>query len=164
MQEHKQIEMTDEDKEDLETATHCFICGKKNNKTYKTEEETEKYKKVRDHCHFTGKYRGCAHSFCNLNFCNRYFEIPVLFHNMKNYDGHFIIQNAERLSNKKKKDVIAQYSEKFSNIGFDSLSVKDSFGFIIQMKKIEVNGYCVITGKVILDIVVKIISLKQKSV
>ena len=49
---------------------------------------------------------------------------------MKNYDGHLIIQNAEKLSNKKKIDVIAQNSEKFINIGFDSLSVKDSFSFI----------------------------------
>ena len=46
---------------------------------------------------------------------------------MKNYDGHLIIQNAEKLSNKKKIDVIAQNSEKFISIGFDSLSVKDSF-------------------------------------
>ena len=44
---------------------------------------------------------------------------------MKNYDGHLIIQNAEKLSNKKKIDVIAQNSETFFiNIGFDSLSVK----------------------------------------
>ena len=49
---------------------------------------------------------------------------------MKNYDGHLIIQNAEKLSNKKQIDVIAQNSEKFINIGFDSLSVKGSFGFI----------------------------------
>ena len=49
---------------------------------------------------------------------------------MKNYDGHLIIQNADKLSNKKKIDVIAQNSEKFINIGFDSLSVKDSFSFI----------------------------------
>ena len=49
---------------------------------------------------------------------------------MKNYDGHLIIQNAEKLSNKKKIDVIAQNSEKFINIGFDCLSVKDSFSFI----------------------------------
>ena len=49
---------------------------------------------------------------------------------MKNCDGYLIIQNAEKLSNKKKKDVIAQNSEKFINIGFDSLSVKDSFSFI----------------------------------
>ena len=97
---------------------------------------------------------------------------------MKNYDGHLIIQNAEKLSNKKKIDVIAQNSEKFINIGFDSLSVKDSFSFItasldklVSMTKYdntdekkEVNGYCVITGKVILDIVVKMISSKQKSV
>ena len=48
---------------------------------------------------------------------------------MKNYDGHLIIQNAEKLNNKKKIDVIAQNSEKFMTIGFDSLSVKDSFSF-----------------------------------
>ena len=130
MQEKKEIEMTDEDKKDFETATHCFLCGDRFNKTYKTEKEAEKYKKVRDHCHFTGKYRGCAHSICNLNYCNRHFKIPVFFHNMKNYDGHLIIQNAEKLSNKKKIDVIAQNSEKFISIGFDSLSVKDSFSFI----------------------------------
>ena len=49
---------------------------------------------------------------------------------MTNYDGHLIIQNAEKLSNKKKIDVIAQNSDKFINIGFDSLSVQDSFSFI----------------------------------
>ena len=60
MQENKEIEMTDEDNKDFETATHCFVCGDKFDKTYKTEKEAEKYKTVRDHCHFTGKYRGCA--------------------------------------------------------------------------------------------------------
>ena len=130
MKENKEILMTDEDKTDFETATHCCICGDRFKNAYKNEKEAEKYRKVRDHCHFTGKYRGCAHSMCNLNFCNRYFKIPVFFHNMKNYDGHLIIQNAETLSNKKKIDVIAQNSEKFINIGFDSLSVKDSFSFI----------------------------------
>ena len=28
----------------------------------------KKYRKVRDHCHYTGKYRGVAHSTCNLKF------------------------------------------------------------------------------------------------
>ena len=133
MQENKEIHMTDEDKADFKNATHCFICGEAFKKNYKNEKEAEKYKKVRDHCHFTGKYRGCAHSICNLNYCNRYFKIPVFFHNMKKYDGHLInliIQNGEKLSNQKKIDVIAQNSEKFINIGFDSLSVKDSFSFI----------------------------------
>jgi len=41
-----------------------------------------------------------------------------------------VIQNAEKLSNQKKIDAIAPNSEKFISIGFDSLSVKDSFSFI----------------------------------
>ena len=179
MQEKKEIEMTDEDKKDFETATHCFICGDKFKNSYKNEKEAEKYKKVRDHCHFTGKYRGCAHSICNLNFCNRYFKIPVFFHNMKNYDGHLLIQNAEKLSNKKKIDVIAQNSEKFINIGFDSLSVKDSFSFITASleKLVSMTKYDNTDEKErskwvlrdnwqsnFIDIVVEMTSLKQKSV
>ena len=49
MQENKEILMTDEDKKDFETATHCFICGDKFKNSYKNEKEAEKYKKVRDH-------------------------------------------------------------------------------------------------------------------
>ena len=26
----------------------------------------KKQQKVRDHCHYTGKYRGAAHNICNL--------------------------------------------------------------------------------------------------
>jgi hypothetical protein len=50
--------------------------------------------KVRDHCHFTGKYRGAAHNCCNINhtYKNNRWKIPVFFHNMKNYDGHFLLQ------------------------------------------------------------------------
>ena len=129
MQENKEIEMTDEEKEAFNNATHCFICGEELRNTYKTEKEAEKYKKVRDHCHFTGTNRGCAHSIWNLNYCNTRFKFPVFFNNMKNYDGHLIIQNAEKLS-KEKIDVIAQNSDKFINVGFDSLCVKDSFSFI----------------------------------
>ena len=70
--------MTDEDKKDFETATHCFICGDKLKNSYKNEKEAQKYTKVKDRCHFTGKYRGCAHnSICNLNYCHKHFKIPV---------------------------------------------------------------------------------------
>ena len=65
---------------------------------------------------------------CNLNFCNACFKIPVFFHNMRNYDGHLIIQNAEKSSNKETK-VVAQNSNKSITIGFDSWIVKDSFSF-----------------------------------
>ena len=81
-QEKKEIKMTDQNKKN-ETATHCFICGDKFKNSYKNEKEAEKY---RDHCHFTGKYRGCAHSICNLKYCNKHFKIPVFFHHMKTYE------------------------------------------------------------------------------
>ena len=51
--------------------------------------------KVRDHCHYTGKYRGAAHSNCNLNY-EITKEIPVVFHNGSKYDYHFIIKQLAR--------------------------------------------------------------------
>ena len=47
--------------------------------------------KVRDHCHFTGKYRGAAHSKCNLRYKIPK-EIPIVFHSGSKYDYHFIIE------------------------------------------------------------------------
>ena len=49
------------------------------------------YHKVRDHCHYTGKFRGAAHSICNLRYKTPK-EIPVVFHNGSTYDYHFIIK------------------------------------------------------------------------
>ena len=49
------------------------------------------YQKVRDYCHFTGKYRDAAHSTCNLRF-NVPNEIPIVFHNGSSCDYHFIIK------------------------------------------------------------------------
>ena len=47
--------------------------------------------KVRDHCHYSGKYRGAAHNICNLRYKIPK-EIPVVFHNGSTYDNHFIIK------------------------------------------------------------------------
>ena len=49
------------------------------------------YKKVRDHCHYTGKFRAAAHSICNLSYKVPQ-EIPVKIHNGSKYDYHFIIK------------------------------------------------------------------------
>ena len=45
--------------------------------------------KDRDHCHYTGKYRGAAHNACSLhNSLPK--SMPVVFHNGSNYDFHLI--------------------------------------------------------------------------
>ena len=49
-----------------------------------------KHRKVCDHDHYTGKYRGAAHSICNLRY-STHKDIPVLFHNGSNYDFNLII-------------------------------------------------------------------------
>ena len=51
----------------------------------------EKYFNVKDHCHYTGKYRGNAHDICNLRYKISK-EITVVFHNGSTYDYHLIIK------------------------------------------------------------------------
>ena len=65
----------------------CHICKK----GFSTADSNKKYQKVRDHCHYTGKYRGVAHDICNLRYKIPK-EIPVVFHNDSTYDYHFTIK------------------------------------------------------------------------
>ena len=121
MRQEEDIIMTEQDQRDFDNATHCFICG---------ECFQDGDKKVRDHCHFRGKYRGCAHDDCNLAFAMRYYKIPVFLHNLKNYDAHLIIEKAVELSEKHQIDVIAQNTEKFITFAFKNMAFKDSFSFL----------------------------------
>ena len=49
------------------------------------------YQKVRDHCHYTGKFRETAHSIWNLRYKVPK-EIPVVIHTGSTYDYHFVIK------------------------------------------------------------------------
>ena len=66
----------------------CYICKEKPCMDKDDKNYTNK-KKVKDHCHYTGKLRGAPHSICNLNY-NVEKEIPIIIHNAS-YDTHFII-------------------------------------------------------------------------
>ena len=70
---------------------YCFICKKPFSKDNNNEYKEKNYDKVRDHCYYTGKYRGAAHRICNLMY-NTPREIPFVFHNGSNYDHHFKIK------------------------------------------------------------------------
>ena len=74
------IPLTDEENRSYENQKYCHVCRKL---------FTKGDKKVRDHCHFTGKYMGAVHSKCNMNY--RIKDIPIVFHNLSSYDSHFII-------------------------------------------------------------------------
>ena len=58
--------------------------------------------RVRDHCHITGKFRGSAHQECNLKLRIKpeNLKIPVIFHNLRGYDSHFIMQQIGEIANK----------------------------------------------------------------
>ena len=72
-----------QEQQQYEKANKCWICKG----TFKEDD-----KKVRDHCHFTGKYRGAAHNSCNLKYRKPNFT-PVVFHNLSGYDSHLFIKN-----------------------------------------------------------------------
>ena len=60
-------------------------------KEISTDDDNKKYHNVRDHCHYTGKYRGAAHSVCNLRYKTPK-KFPIVFHNGSTYDYNFIIK------------------------------------------------------------------------
>ena len=100
--------LTKEQQESYENAKICYIC-KENFETKYVKVKT--YCKVRDHCHYTGEYRGAAHSICNLNYCVPT-KIPIIFHNGSNYDYHFIIKElAEEF--KKQFTCLGEYTKKY---------------------------------------------------
>ena len=90
---NKPLIMTNEDEKSFKKATHCHICEKR----YRVDDVP-----VRDHCHVTGKYRGSAHQTCNLKLqiSADKIKIPVVFHNLKGYDSHFIMNELGELIKK----------------------------------------------------------------
>ena len=77
---NKKIKITDEEEKEFNKASDCWICG-----------EYLGNDRVRDHCHYTGQYRGPAHNNCNLKY-RKQNNISVFFHNLAGYDSHLFIK------------------------------------------------------------------------
>ena len=105
----------------------CYMC--------KIEFDTNDKKnyKVRDHCHYMGKYRGAAHNICNLRYKIPK-EIPIVFHNGSTYDYHFII-----------KELVKEFDGNFECLG-ENTEKKKTFSVPLK-KKIE-NKNIEITYKI----------------
>ena len=97
---NKDLFLIFDEKDPFQKSTACYICRKEYNKSDK---------RVRDHCYVTGKYCRSAHETCNLNF-KLTDKIPVLFHNLRGYASHFIMQEIGQVIKKKSKKKINEAS------------------------------------------------------
>ena len=97
----KEMIFTEEDKEQFNKSKICWIC-----------DEPFKGNKVRDHCHYTGRYRGPTCNSCNLKYRKPKF-IPVFFHNLSGYDSHLFIKKLGSLDKKENMDCIPNNEEKY---------------------------------------------------
>ena len=116
----KIIPLAAEEKINYNDQEVCYICEKEfdtiNKKNYK----------VRDHCHYTGKYRGAADNVCNLRYKVPK-EIPVVFHNGSTNDYHFII-----------KELIKEFEGNFDCLGENT---EKYITFSVPLKKKIQNNF-----------------------
>ena len=132
----------------------CHICEKE----FCTDNSKE-MRKVRDHCHYTGKYRGAAHSKCNLNY-KIVKEIPVLFHNGSVYDYHFTIKYLAR-EFKGNSECLGENTEKY-------ISFTVPFKKVINYKEIKyrirISDSCRIMQDSLSNLVDNLSELKIKEI
>ena len=107
----------------------CYI----HKKEFDNNDNDKKQQKVRDHCHYTGKYRGAAHNICNLRY-KLPKEIPVVFHNASTYDYHFII-----------KELVKEFEGNFECLGENT---EKYITFSVTIKKKIENKDLEITYKI----------------
>ena len=105
----------------------CYVCKKEFNNNDK------KNYKVRDHCHYTGKYRGAAHNICNLRY-KVLEEIPIVFHKGSTSDYHFII-----------KELVKEFNGNFECLGGNT---EKYITFLVPINKKIENKDLEITYKI----------------
>ena len=107
---NKELVITKEDNEDFKNTTKCWICDN----AY-----VDSAVKVIHHCHVNVKYRGSAHRDCDINLKLGH-KIPTVFHNLKNHDSHFFVQQIDESN--LKINVIPNGLEKCIGVSLDIFS------------------------------------------
>ena len=96
-------------------AKRCWICEN----DFDVEDDPESTIDL-DHCHFSGKFLGCAHEKCNR--ARRYVNfIPVVGHNIQNYDLHHICLALNECEPTTTVQVILATDEKYISMTFGVL-------------------------------------------
>ena len=114
----KELVITEKDNEDFENSTKCWICD-----VY-----VDVDVKVRDNCDITGKYKGFAHKDCNVKIKLNH-KTAVVFHNLKNYDSHLIMQELGKFNFKI--NAIPNGLGKYTSVSINNkLDFIDSFQFL----------------------------------
>ena len=121
--------MRPEDKYMHKHAKHCFIKFS----------DFFHLDKVRDHCHFSRKFRYTLCSTCNLTCAKRPPEIHLLFHGLSNYDYHFIIQKLYKFSSTEIK-IIPKNTENYLSFSVGCVHFKDSYQFLLESLGILVQN------------------------
>ncbi|KAK3772394.1 hypothetical protein RRG08_031418 [Elysia crispata] len=116
----QKMRMTSEDWESHRTARRCHVCDKPLGGD-----------SVKDHCHITGKYRGAAHNACNLKLrlSPKTTTIPVVFHNLRRYDSHLLMQAISKVEGRV--SCIPNNTEKYISFFLGQLRFIDSAQFLL---------------------------------
>ncbi|KAK3753831.1 hypothetical protein RRG08_006222 [Elysia crispata] len=111
------MRMTRADWESHRTASSCHVC-----------EKPLEGDSVKDHCHITGRYRGAAHSACNLKLrlSPKTTTIPVVFHNLRGYDSHLLMQAISKVEGR-----VSNNTEKYISFSLGQLRFIDSAQFLL---------------------------------
>ena len=118
-----------EEKERFHKETKCWMCN---------EEFNDEDVKVKDHCHFTGRYREAAHNSFNLKYRKPNFT-PVVFHNLSGYDSHLFIKNLGFSAGNI--DCIPNNEERY--ISFTKKKKKKYRLGVIRLRKEKLNLYII---------------------
>ena len=124
-EEKEIIPLTDNRNRFYEEQKECHICKKEFCYGKNGEKKFKLYQKVRDHCHYTGKFSGAVHSICNLSYKVPK-EIPVVIHNGPTYDYYFII-----------KELAEDFKGQFESLGENT---EKYITFSVPIEKEVVNG------------------------
>ena len=121
-----ELETTPQEEESFQLAEECWLCEQ-------LFTEGTELRKVRDHDHLTGKYRGAAHNICNIQSQQRSSSfVPIFFHNFSGYDCHLIFEELliQAFEKGYEPKIFPKSMENYVSVQIGCLRFLDSYRFL----------------------------------